>query len=349
MPLPTTVIGAYPKPDYLPVGDWFGDVAAASSKTTRAYRGQVEALGAEAEALFQRAARDVIADQVEAGVDVVTDGEVRRENYIHYHCRHLEGFDFEALVNKSLRGGAFETELPTVVGPVRSRGPFLPHDWRQAQATTDRPVKVTLPGPMTIGDTTVDLYYDDPARQGRDLAEALNVEIKALARAGCRIIQVDEPVFARKVPEALAYGMENLARCWHGVPDEIDRVMHICCGYPSALDDEDYPKADPASYLDLADAVEALPIDAVSLEDAHRHNDLSLLERFATTSVIFGSVAIARSRLETVEEVRTRLQAALEHIDAARLIAAPDCGLGYLGRDLAKAKLRVMCEAAKSL
>jgi 5-methyltetrahydropteroyltriglutamate--homocysteine methyltransferase len=125
--------------------------------------------------------------------------------------------------------------------------------------------------------------------------------------------------------------------------------VHMCCGYPDKLDREDYPKADPNSYLAIADAIEASSIDAVSFEDAHRHNDLSLLEKLKTTKVIFGVVAIARSQVETVDEIRQRLLQALDHIDADRLIAAPDCGLALLGRGLAMAKLRNMSEAAKSV
>ena len=143
--------------------------------------------------------------------------------------------------------------------------------------------------------------------------------------------------------------VENLERCWQGVPEKVTKTMHMCCGYPNHLDDHDYPKADPAAYFDLANAVDESVVDAVSLEDAHRHNDLALLERFRETTVVFGVVAIAKSRVESVDEVRARLKAALEHIPAARLIAAPDCGLGHLTRDLAIAKMKVLCEAAKSL
>jgi 5-methyltetrahydropteroyltriglutamate--homocysteine methyltransferase len=123
----------------------------------------------------------------------------------------------------------------------------------------------------------------------------------------------------------------------------------MCCGYPDKLDRDDYPKADPDSYLQIADAIEYSSIDAVSFEDAHRHNDLSLLERLPTTKVIFGVVAIARSEIESVDDIRERLSQALNHIDSERLIAAPDCGLGLLGRDLAMAKLKNMCAAAHSL
>lgn len=349
MALLTTTIGAYPKPESVAVPDWFDPGAMDSSIATTSYQAAVARLGPEAEAVFAEGTRQVIEDQVGAGIDIPTDGEVRRENYVHYHCRHLDGFDFENLTHRVLRGGAYETDLPTITGPVTARDPFLPHDWQVAQSFTDRPVKVTLPGPMTITDTTADAHYGDPAALGRDLAAALNAEVLALAGAGCRYIQIDEPLFARKPEAALDYGLANIDRCWEGVPDDVTKVMHMCCGYPNALDDEDYPKADPGAYFDLAEAVDASRVDAVSIEDAHRHNDLSLLDRFRNTTVIFGVIAIARSRVESVEELRERLQAALKHLPAERLVAAPDCGLGHLGRDLALRKLRVLSEAARSL
>jgi 5-methyltetrahydropteroyltriglutamate--homocysteine methyltransferase len=350
MPLLTTTIGAYPKPDYVPVPDWFR--VEGGPDTTRPTAGYLEALarlGEEAEALFARGAQEIIDDQIAAGIDIPTDGEVRRENYIHYHCRHLDGFDFETLTPKELRGGAYSAELPSIVGPVRARAPFLPHDWRVAQTFTDRPVKVTMPGPMTIADTTANLFYDDERKLGADLADALNSEIRALAEAGCTWIQVDEPVLARKPDEALDYGIEHLDRCFLGVPQGVERVMHMCCGYPDALDRDDYPKADPQSYFRLAEAVDRAAIDVVSIEDAHRPNDLALLERFANTKVILGVVAIAKSRVESVEEIRARLEAALEHIAPGRLIAAPDCGLGLLSRERAMEKLKALCAAAHGL
>ncbi|MDX1400655.1 MAG: cobalamin-independent methionine synthase II family protein [Kiloniellales bacterium] len=349
MALVTTTIGAYPKPGYVPIVDWFAKDMMETAKPTRAYQHAMEKLGGEAEEIFCRAAGEVIADQVSCGIDIPTDGEVRRENYIHYHCRHLDGFDFDQLTLKSLRNEAYSVELPRVIGPVKAGPPFLPHDWKAAQSTTDRPVKVTLPGPMTITDTTANHYYPDEKSEGRDLSEALNKEVRALADAGCRYIQIDEPVFARKPAEALAFGMENLERCWHGVPDSVVKTVHMCCGYPNKMDDEDYPKADQHAYLDLAKAVDQSVIDAVSIEDAHRHNDLRLLDLFGNTTIILGLIAIAKSRIETVEEVRCRILEALEHIPAERLIAAPDCGLGYMDRSLAMAKLKVLSEAAKSL
>ena len=349
MPLLTTAIGAYPKPESIAVPDWFDPGAMDSSQATRDYQAAVERMGAAAEPIFAAGTRQVIEDQVSCGIDIPTDGEIRRENYIHYHCRHLDGFDFENLTHRVIRSGAYETDLPTITAPVRAREAFLPRDWRVAQDFTDKPVKITLPGPMTIADTTADEHYGDAVALGHDLAVALNAEVLALAEAGCKVIQIDEPLFARKPGAALAYGLAHIDRCWQDVPEGVTKVMHMCCGYPNALDDEDYPKADPQAYFDLAEAVDASRVDVVSIEDAHCHNDLDLLDRFANTAVIFGVVAIARSRVETVAEVRERLQAALRHLPPERLIAGPDCGLGHLGRDLAMKKLRVLSEAAKSL
>ncbi|MDH3476251.1 MAG: cobalamin-independent methionine synthase II family protein [Rhodospirillales bacterium] len=350
MPLLTTTIGAYPKPDFVPVPDWFRAMGGPDTRhPTRGYLAAIEDMGKEAEELFARGVKQAVEDQVGAGIDVPTDGEIRRENYIHYHCRHLEGVDFDTLTPKDVRGGTYTAELPSITGPIRAGEHFLPRDFRLAQSFTDRPVKITLPGPMTIADTTVDLHYDDNPRLCADFAAALNSEILALVEAGCRWIQVDEPVFARKPDEALAYGTETLDRCFHGVPESVTKIMHMCCGYPDGLDREDYPKADPGSYGRLAAAVDATVVDAVSIEDAHRHNALTLIESFPNTKVILGVVAIAKSRVEPVEEIRERLKAALEHTDPERLIAAPDCGLGLLGRELAVRKLQNLAEAAHSL
>ena len=359
MSLLTSTIGAYPKPSYTPIKDWFPDASDEEAKeadrgllqrwSITEYEEDLQQAGASAEQLFAQAAQEVITDQVDAGVDIPTDGEVRRENYIYYQCRRIEGLDFSTVTHKSVRSGAFVADLPTITKPVSLRQTALDHDYRVAQQFTDKPVKITIPGPMTITDSVANDYYDDEAKLGADLAAALNQEIHALAAAGCRYIQVDEPVFARKPEQALAYGIENLERCFHGLPADVTRVVHMCCGYPNALDVEGYLKAELDAYLKIATAMDESSVNAVSIEDAHRHNDLALLERYQNTTVLLGVVDVAKSRIESVEEIRTRLQQALQHIDAERLVAAPDCGLGLLGRELAVKKLRNMSEAAHSL
>lgn len=350
MSLVTTCIGAYPKPDFVKLPDWFNLPAGPdSADPTKHWAQAIADMGPDADRIIDRGIAQAVADQIEAGIDIPTDGEIVRENYIHYHCRHLNGFDFDQLTVKDLRGGTYAAELPTVTGEISVRKLFLADDWKRAQSHSSKPLKITMPGPMTVSDTNCDAFYNDPVKMGADIAAALNAEVLALADAGCRHIQIDEPLFARKPAEALHYGFDNLERAFHGCPSSVTRTVHMCCGYPDRLDRVDYPKADRDAYMQIADTIESSTIDAVSFEDAHRHNDLALLERFTTTSVIFGAVAIAKSRVETVEEIRERLQSALQHIDSDRLIAAPDCGLGLLGRDLARAKLANLCEAAHSL
>ena len=349
MAIETTCIGAYPKPSYLRVGNWSeSGEDSGDGQEARAFSYVAEC--SDDPELLDRATREAVLDQISCGVDILTDGEQRRENYIHYHCRHLEGFDFAKLTNKVHRSGAAVADLPTITGKIVPRGEhFLDTDYKMAQSCTDRPVKITLPGPVTIIDTSADAYYNDERQLAFDLSDALNFEIRALADAGCRHIQVDEPLFVRNIVNALDYGVECLERCFDGISDDVQRTMHMCCGYPGHLDDPDYLKADADGYGRLAKALDASCIDRISIEDAHRHNDLELLDQFQRTTVIFGSIAIASSRIETVEEVAARLTAALDHIDRDRLVAAPDCGLMMLGRDLAMSKLSVLCEAARSV
>jgi 5-methyltetrahydropteroyltriglutamate--homocysteine methyltransferase len=345
----TTTIGAYPKPDYVPIRDWFGKEGGTdAAEPTAGYAETLAAHGDSLGEILDRATCEVVAEQVELGIDVPTDGEIRRENFIHYHCRHLVGIDFDALTEKLMRGDR-EAVLPSITGPIQAGPAFLVRDWQIAQSATRRPVKITVPGPLTIGENVVDEHYRDLRLRGAALADALNVEIRRLAEAGCPVIQIDEPLMARKVEDALAFGIEHLERCFHKVPRSTERIVHVCCGYPDGLDAEDYPKAPPEAYLKLAPVLDEAEVDAVSIEDAHRPNDLALLDRFARTRVLLGVIAIAPSRVEEVEAVHARLKAALDHIDRHRLLAAPDCGLGLLGRELARQKLRVLSQAAHSL
>ena len=231
----TTTIGAYPKPGYVPIQDLFGkEGGPATPEPTAGYAETLAAHAGTLAAILDRATREVVAEQVDLGIDIPTDGEIRRENFIHYHCRHLVGIDFEVLTEK--RRGDREVLLPTITGPIQAGPAFLVRDWQIAQAATRRPVKLTVPGPLTIGEGVADDHYREPRLRGAALADALNVEIRRLADAGCPVIQVDEPVFARKVEDALAFGIEHLERCFHKVPRSTERVVHICCGYPDRLE-----------------------------------------------------------------------------------------------------------------
>ncbi len=348
MALRTTCIGAYPKPNYVPVTDWFQVGHDATDYNDRVLNTWANAQNPEARALLDQATQEVIADQIACGIDLPTDGEVRRENYVHYQCRHFDGFDFEGLTRRVLRNGAYVSELPTIRGKVASRGQsVLVRDWQIAEKAAGRPVKITLPGPMTISDTTADEFYRDPEALAEDLAIALNDEVRALASAGCHHIQIDEPIFARKPEEALAFGTRTLAKCFEGLNSDVTRVVHMCCGYPNRLDDTDYPKADQKSYVRIAEAVDGL-VDEISIEDAHRHNPQALFEMFSHARLIVGFVKVASSQIETVDDIKRRMESVLTSLPPDRLIAAPDCGLGFLSRDMAMTKLRHMSEAARA-
>ena len=350
----TTTIGSFPKPKYLPIYDWFDSArdlgGMNTSKTTVDFTKYFSQNDASHEKLFIKAAKEVIALQVKCGIDIPTDGEVRRENYIHYHCRYLSGFDFLKLEHRVLRDGAYETNLPAIRGKIEHYGNlYAAHDFIVSQSTTNRPVKFTLPGPLTIMDTNADCYYNDRKKLNKDLANTINKEILSLVEAGCKYVQLDEPLFARQVGDALTFGIEGVERCFFKVPNFVTKIVHICCGYTDRLDDENYKKADPLSYFDLAKDLDKMNIDQISIEDAHFKNDLNLLNHFTEKKIIFGALNVTRSRIETKEEIVKRLKCVLNYIDRDRLIVSPDCGLGFLSTVQAEQKLKVMCQAVKEL
>ena len=345
----TTVIGAYPKPDYLKITDWFNAKGGTDTATpTKFYEDEIKKMGADAEAIFDKAAKEVIKDQLDCGIDIITDGEIKRENYIHYHCRHLNGVDFNTLTEKVARTGNYKCWLPTITNKISATDPFLVNEWKSNQSLSNKPVKVTIPGPMTITDTIANTHYTSDEEMGYDLAIAINVEIKRLVDAGCKYIQVDEPLFARKPDNALAFGIKNLEKCFDGInQSDVEKITHICCGYPDKIDAVDYPKAPLDSYKKIAKALDSSKIDSVSIEDAHRYNDLSLLKNYKNTKIIFGVIKIASSKIETAEEIEDRIKETLKFISKEQLIVAPDCGLGHLNRELAIKKLKIMSLAAK--
>ena len=345
----TTVIGAYPKPDYLKITDWFNAKGGTDTATpTKFYEDEIKKMGADAEAIFDKAAKEVIKDQLDCGIDIITDGEIKRENYIHYHCRHLNGVDFNTLTEKVARTGNYKCWLPTITNKISAADPFLVDEWKSNQSLSNKPVKVTIPGPMTITDTISNTHYTSDEEMGYDLAIAINTEIKRLVDAGCKYIQVDEPLFARKPDNALAFGIKNLEKCFEEInQSDVEKITHICCGYPDKIDAENYPKAPLDSYTKIAKALDSSKIDSVSIEDAHRYNDLSLLKNYKNTKIIFGVIKIASSKIETVEEIEDRIKETLKFISKEQLIVAPDCGLGHLNRELAIKKLKIMSLAAK--
>ena len=220
MKIKTTTIGAFPKPSCTPIGDWFPKIDDSDAKgagkgllqrwNISDYEQQIKTAADSAEPLFLQAIEEIILDQIQSGVDIPTDGEVRRENYIYYQCRQIDGIDFQTITRKQVRSGAFEAKLPTITGPLQLRKAVLGTDYSSAKQFTSNPVKITIPGPMTIADSIADEFYNDEKKLCNDLSNVLNQEILLLAKAGCNHIQVDEPVFARKPDKALSLSLIHI-------------------------------------------------------------------------------------------------------------------------------------------
>jgi len=360
MPLKTTVIGAFPKPDYLNIPDWFNDKGNFEDEKMAGLKGmgggfdpRSVKLAAEDEKIqedLKRAAAEVIKEQIDLGIDVVTDGEVERGAYYIHVMNNIQGIDMEKLEEKIMRSGAYSTYVPAVRENLSlKKGPICWKEWKRAQDAVgkDVTVKFTIPGPMTLFDGIMNMHYKELDTLHGDLVKCVNEEILALVEHGCKCIQIDEPVMMRYPQLALEYGLDNLAKCFEGVPENITKAIHLCCGYPDKLDTDEYPKAPKTNYNLLAPKIDSLCFDEVSIEDAEARNDLSaLLPLFKKTKVIFGAVTVARSKVETKDQIQERVSEALKYISKDRLILAPDCGLGMLPLPIIREKLKVMAEVA---
>ena len=328
----TTVIGSWPKPLWLASPGWAG------------VDGNWRFRGEELRRKQSDATAWALREQEATGVDIVSDGEIRRANYVQYHCRHLDGFDFEHRVSKRMRAGVWVDLVPTITSPVVSRQVFLVTDYQFIRDRTDRRIKMTIPGPMTMIDSTKDEYYGDERALAIDLAAAIRVEVEALATAGCDIIQFDEPVFVRYPEKALDYGLSALEACFEGITT-ITTVVHICCGYP--VDLKRWPKASPDNYALITSLLAGSKIDQISIEAAHQSLDLEVLHGFGSKDIILGLVDTGEPCIETVEAIENRIRQGLDYVKPERLCLAPDCGMLLLEPDVARAKLTHLVEAAR--
>jgi len=361
MSIKTTVIGSWPKPDYLALPDWFNDKGnfkdGTSSKLTGmggGYdpRSTNEARSEEMSKATEKAAKEIMGKQVKLGLDVITDGEVERGTYYIHVMNNIQGIDMVDLQEKMMRSGAYSTLVPAVKNKVHIVEPRCWKEWTRSNKLLPKGnsvLKYTIPGPMTILDGVKNMYYKTNRELEDDLAKAINKEILALVDHGCKVVQLDEPVLMRYPERALEYGIDNITKCFENVPAEITKIVHLCCGYPDKVDTDDYPKAPKENYRMLADKLDNAGFDQISIEDAEAQNDLSLLSLFKKSKIILGAVKIARTKVETVEEIQDRIKNALKFIPKDRLILAPDCGLGFLSEDLIRSKLKNMVEAARRL
>ena len=338
----TTVIGAFPKPDFFNLPNWFDQDM--NSCDVHAHN---EFISHDNEKLQNKAIEHVVDIQSNIGIDVITDGEISRENYIYYHCRHIGGFDFMNLKNKTMRQGSWNADVPVIKSKIINLGSdFIISDFNKAQALTSKDIKVTLPGPMTIIDSTYNNYYASEKELAINLAKILKSHINDLINAGCSNIQIDEPVLMRYYDKAIDHGIYALKLIFDDIPKHINTTVHLCCGYPQYLDQESFHKADDTSYPQVLPLLEETGVKYASIEDAQCNHDLSYLANLRNLNIVLGVVAIAKSKLETVDEICSRVDEALKYIDKSKIVLAPDCGLGMLSEDLAIKKLSNMVAAA---
>jgi 5-methyltetrahydropteroyltriglutamate--homocysteine methyltransferase len=331
--LPTTVVGSYPQPDWL--------IDRASLKKRVPARVRATDLWRIPEPWLEQAQDDAtllaIREMERAGVDIISDGEMRRESYSNRFANALGGVDCERLgAGLNRRGGP--DIVPLVSGPIQRLGPVEVRDLEFLRANTERRVKITLPGPFTMARQAENAYYPDEETLAMAYAAAANEEIKDLFAAGADVVQLDEPYMDSFPEQARRYAVKAINRALEGVNGTT--VVHICFGYGH------YVKKKNAPYAFLRELVDCVA-DQISVEAAQPNLDLSILQELGSKTVMLGVLNLADETIETPALVAQRLRAALAVIPPERLIAAPDCGMKYLAREVAFGKLQAMVEGAQ--
>ena len=328
--IPTTVVGSYPQPE------WLIDRAKLGSKVPRVREPELWRIP---QAFLEEAQDDAtvlaIRDMELAGIDIITDGEMRRESYSNRFATALEGIDIERPGSTINRSGK-PIPVPRVAGPIRRRGPTEVRDVEFLRANTNRKIKITLPGPFTMAQQAQDDYYKDEEALALAFAAAVNDEIRDLKMAGADIVQIDEPWLQARPDRAARYGVKAINRALQGISGTT--VVHLCFGYAAAVKDK------PTGYSFLPQ-LEATSASQISIEAAQPRLDLGVLRELSKT-VMVGVIDLGSNAVESAHDVAGRIRAALKHIPAERLVAAPDCGMKYLTREAAFGKLKALAEGA---
>jgi 5-methyltetrahydropteroyltriglutamate--homocysteine methyltransferase len=330
--LTTSVVGSYPQPSWLIDRDALGSHSVPRVRVAGAWR-VPEAFLEEAQ---DDATRLAIRDMERAGIDTITDGEMRRESYSNRFATALDGIDAEHPATIATRSG--DRVVPRIVGPVRWRGPVEVRDVEFLRAHTDREIKITLPGPFTMAQQASNEAYDDVDELVMDFAAAVNEEARALQAAGADVIQLDEP-WLRNDPEgARRIAVRATDAAFDGV--SATTAVHMCFGYAAVVGAKDRNRYEFLG--ELADC----RADQISVEAAQPKLDLGQLSDLSDKTILLGVLDLGDSEAESAEVVAQRIRAALAHVPAERLVPAPDCGMKYLPRSLAFAKLRALSEGA---
>ena len=332
MLLPTTLVGSYPQPK------WLIDRARLATQVPRVRAQDLWLVDARRlEAAQDDATLLAIRDQERAGLDIITDGEQRRESYSNRFATALAGLDLDRPGKTPNRTGGFST-VPRVVGPIRRRHPVEVRDVEFLRANTDRMVKMTVPGPFTMSAQCQDDFYHDEEKLALDYAGAVNAEIKDLFAAGADIVQIDEPWMQSRPQQARRYGIAALDAALDGVTGTT--VVHICFGYAAMVKDK------PAGYSFLSE-FERSAVDQVSIEAAQPRLDVAVLRQLPSKTIVLGVIDLAEPAVETPVEVAERIRSAIAFVPPERIVVAPDCGLKYLPRAIAYGKMCAMVEGAR--
>lgn len=287
------------------------------------------------------ATRLAVADQTEVGLDILTDGEVRRESYSNRFATALEGIDDEHPGQAPGRGSSGATmPVPRIVGPIGRRGPVEVRDVRFLRSLTDRPIKITIPGPFTMSQQAVDDFYHDERAVALAYAGGVREEIAELLAAGADIVQLDEPFMEARAEKARAFGVEAVNAALDGAAGTT--VLHLCFGYAALVRDK------PGAYSFLSELADA-NVDQISIESAQPNLDCSVLPGLSNKSIMLGVIDLGTEDVEPPSTIVARVEKALEYVKPESLILAPDCGMKFLSRSSALGKLRSMVEAAEEL
>lgn len=335
MLFPTTIVGSFPQPDWLIDREKLAGRFPPRTRARELWRIPPQYL----EQAQDDATLIAIRAQEEAGLDIVSDGEIRRESYSNRFATALEGVDLDNPGTALDRSG-HPNPVPRIVGRIRRKHAVEVDDLKFLRANTDRMVKITVPGPFTMLQQAQNDYYKSEEEAAMDYAEAVNAEIRDLFAAGADVVQIDEPYMQARPEKARQYGLAALNRALEGITGTT--AVHICFGYAAII------HARPSGYSFLPELAQC-SCKQVSIETAQSQLDCSALQALDGKRVMVGCIDLSDPAVEAVDTIVQRIERALPYVKAENVILAPDCGMKYLPRETAVGKLRAMVEAAKVL
>lgn len=336
MLFPTTLVGSYPQPDWLIDRKKLAEIVPPRARARELWRMD----GALLDQAQDDATILAVRDQERAGIDVVTDGEMRRESYSNRFATALEGMDSDHPAEVPSRTPGRVQIVPRVVGKLRRSASVQVRDVAFLRAQTDKPIRITIPGPFTMTQQLYDEHYHDDVALAMDCAAALNEEIRELFAAGADVVQLDEPFLQAQPDKARSFAIPAINRALEGAKGKT--AVHLCFGYAARVSTK------PSGYSFLPE-LNACKADQISIETAQPKLDCAVLSKLPDKHIILGVLDLGDMTVETPETIAGRVRRALPYVSPDRVILAPDCGMKYLPRDVAFGKLKAMAEAAAIL